>query len=166
MPFFKPRNSFDKAFEIGILLKGLDGFIEVIGGIFLLLINPDNVNRVVKAITKDELNTNPHDLIANHIVHWAGQLTKTTLLFGAIYLLAHGVSKLILVFEILRNHLWAYIGLIILTGAFIIYQSYEVIFSHSISLILLTVFDIVVVYLTAKEYKKQKLKTNKVEQKE
>jgi len=156
MFFFKARTTFDKVFEVGILLKAADGLIETAGGLILLTLNPDSVNKLAKLLTENELNANPHNLIANHIIHWAGQLTKKTIIFGAIYLLAHGISKIILVYEILRNELWAYIGLIILTALFIIYQVYEVIFSHSIGLSLLTIFDVAIVYLTVKEYKKQR----------
>ncbi len=156
MPLFKPRTTFDKAFEVGIILKGLDGLAETLGGIFLLFVNPDKINHLAKLLTQSELNTNPHNFIARYIVHWAGNLTKATLLFAALYLLLHGIAKLVLVYEILHNRLWAYLGLIILTGIFIIYQGYEIIYSHSIALSLLTVFDIAVLYLTAKEYTKQR----------
>jgi uncharacterized membrane protein len=156
MPFFKPKTKLDKAFEIGILLKGLDGFIETIGGIILLFLNPAHINHIARLLTTNELNENPHNFLSVHLLHWAGNLTKASLLFGAIYLLAHGVAKLGLVFEIIRNRLWAYPGLIILTGLFVIYQTYEIFFSYSLGLILLTVFDLIIIYLTVREYKKQK----------
>jgi uncharacterized membrane protein len=156
MQFFHPHTAFDKAFLIGIILKGLDGFLELVGGLLLLFVSPSHISHIVTLLTRGELNENPHDLIATHLIHWSSNLTKGTLIFGGIYLLAHGLAKLVLVFEILRDHLWAYIGLIVITTLFIGYQSYEIIYSHSISLSLLTIFDVVVVYLTVKEYKKQR----------
>jgi uncharacterized membrane protein len=97
----------------------------------------------------------PHDFIAVHILHWSQLLTSGAIFFGAVYLLAHGISKLVLVIEILRNHLWAYVGLIVLTGLFIIYQTYDILISGSISLILLDIFDTIIIYLTIREYKNQ-----------
>jgi len=157
MSFFKPTTRFDKIFEIGILLKGLDGLLETVGGILLLLAKPDRINSLALKITHTELRAEPHDFLATHFLHWAQQLTRAGLVFGGLYLLIHGVAKLVLVFEIFRNHLWAYIGLIVLTGLFIVYQTYEIIFSQSISLILLDIFDIAIIYLTIREYKKQRL---------
>jgi hypothetical protein len=49
-------------------------------------------------------------------------------LFGAIYLLSHGISKVILVALVLRNKLWAYPWLMVLLGVFIGYQLYVMIF--------------------------------------
>jgi uncharacterized membrane protein len=75
-------------------------------------------------------------------------------LFGALYLLSHGVVKIVLVIEVLRNHLWAYMALIIVTGLFVVYQVYRIADSFSISLFLLTIFDLVIIYLTQKEYRR------------
>lgn len=155
MTLFKARTKFDRIFEIGIFLKGLDGLIEVAGGTLLALVRPEQINRVVNFFTAEDLSKNSHNFIASHLVHWSQHLSSGALAFGAVYLLAHGISKLILVVEILRNHLWAYLGLIVLTAAFIVYQTYEIYYSHSISLVLLTLFDAVIVYLTVREYKKQ-----------
>jgi uncharacterized membrane protein len=64
---------------------------------------------------------------------------------------------MILIVEILREHLWAYIGLVVLTFAFVIYQVYRISYTHSIALTLLTFFDIFVIFVTWREYKKQKV---------
>jgi len=143
----------DKAFKIGLILKAADGFIETIAGIALLIIRPEDIVRYVSVITHHELSSDPHDFIANHILHATAHLTISATIFAAIYLLAHGISKIILVIEIIRNHLWAYVGLIVLTIGFILYQTFEWFYSHSISLILLTLFDCIIVYLTLREYK-------------
>lgn len=155
MNMFKPVNRLDRFFLIGLILKGLDALFETLSGIILFIIRPDQINHLVRLLIYGELNENPHDIVANHILHWSQDLSKSALVFGAIYLLAHGIAKLILVIEIIRDHLWAYIGLICITAIFIIYQVYEIFFSHSISMILLTIFDAIIVYLTAKEYQKR-----------
>lgn len=154
--YFKAQNTFDNVFELGIILKALDGLTETISGIFLLLISPSTVGSVINYLTHSELKSDPHDFISNHLVHWSRDISKGSLIFLGIYLLSHGVAKLFLVIEILRERLWAYLGLIVLTIIFIIYQIYEIIFSHAIGMILLTIFDIVIVYLTVIEYGKQK----------
>jgi len=154
---FKATSTLDKAFEIGILLKGLDGIFEIIGGVLLLFIKPAFINQVAVIITQHELSEDPHDFIASHILHSTQTLGHGALVFGAVYLLSHGATKIVLVAEILRNRLWAYPGLIILTLGFIIYQSYRFTFSHSLFLALFTIYDVIIVYLTVLEYRKRRL---------
>jgi uncharacterized membrane protein len=146
----------DKAFHVSLLLKGLDGILECIGGIFLLLVKPEQINQWAKSLTEGELSRDPHDFIANHILNTAHELTGASLLFGALYLLSHGVVKVVLVVEVLRNHLWAYIALIGVTVLFVIYQVYRIADEFSLGLFLLTLFDLVIIYLTQKEYRRHK----------
>jgi uncharacterized membrane protein len=147
----------DRAFRIGLFLKGLNGLAEVLGGILLLVIKPQQIDRLVNGITAGELRENPADFIANYIVSSAHHLTGASLLFGAVYLLSHGLVKLVLVVEVLRDRLWAYMALIVVTGLFIIYQLYSLIFVKvTISFVLLTIFDFIIVYLTQKEYRRHK----------
>jgi uncharacterized membrane protein len=146
----------DKAFRISLLLKGLDGLLECIGGVFLLLVNPDQINRWARNLTEGELSRDRHDFIANHILKTAHDLTGASLLFGALYLLSHGVVKLVLVIEVLRNHMWAYLALIAVTALFVVYQVYRLIDKFTLGLFLLTLFDLVIIYLTQKEYKRHK----------
>ena len=46
MTWFKPRDLLDRTFEIGIILKGLDGVLETIGGILLLAVSPSQINAI------------------------------------------------------------------------------------------------------------------------
>jgi uncharacterized membrane protein len=145
----------DRAFRIGLLFKGIDGLIETIGGILLLIVNPDQINHLARWLTQGQLSEDPHDFIANHILKTAHELTGSSLIFGAAYLLSHGVVKIVLVIEVLRNHLWAYTALIGVTALFVIYQVYRITFDKfSISLFLLTIFDLIIIYLTQKEYRR------------
>ena len=77
------------------------------------------------------------------------------MLFGALYLLAHGLVKVILVAALLKNQLWAYPWTILFLGVFILYQVYRLSFQPSVGLAALTVFDAVIAWLTYREYRKQ-----------
>jgi len=156
-PAEHPRTVTDKAFRISLYLKGLDGLLEVIGGVLLLIVNPDEINRWAARLTQGELSQDPHDFIANHVLKSAHDLTGASLVFGAAYLLSHGVVKLVLIIEVLRNHLWAYIGLIGVTSLFVIYQVYRLIDKLSFGLVVLTIFDLIIIYLTQKEYRNRKM---------
>ncbi len=72
--------------------------------------------------------------------------------FYAFYLLSHGVVKLALVAELLRNKLWAYPASLIVLGLFILYQIYRFYYTQSVGLVVLTVFDLIVMVLIWHEY--------------
>jgi len=147
----------DKTFRIGLVLKGLDGVLEVAGGILLLFLSPHAIEHIARVLTAHELSQDPHDVIARHLLHTASHLTTSTTLFGAIYLLSHGVTKVILVALVLREKLWAYPWLIALLLAFIGYQLYQITAVHfSVGLTALTVFDIALVWLTWREYQSRR----------
>ncbi len=147
----------DKAFKIGLYFKGIDGLFETIAGLALLIVNTNQVNSIVDRLTHGELSSDPHDFLANHIVNSAHHLTNGSLVFASAYLLSHGVVKLVLVAEVLRNRFWAYPGLIVVTSLFVIYQVYRMIADKvTFGLMLLTIFDLAIIYLTAKEYKRHK----------
>ena len=143
----------DKAFRIGLYIKGLDGLFECLGGVLLLFIKPGQLDALARTLTEGQLSRNPNDFIANHILKSVHSLSGASLMFASLYLLSHGIVKLVLVVEVLRNRLWAYMALIIVTAAFVIYQLYRItLVKFSISLTLLTIFDLLIIYLTQKEY--------------
>jgi uncharacterized membrane protein len=154
--WFRTGSLLDRTFAVGILLKGLDGLLEVVGGVLLLFVSPATVDRVVAAITHEELSEDPHDFVANHLLHAAHGLTGHAVTYAAVYLLAHGVVKIVLVAALLRNRLWAYPWMIAFLLAFIGYQLYRIVLDPTAGLIALTVFDAVVVWLTSREYRKQR----------
>lgn len=154
-PAGHPKTATDKAFRISLYLKGLDGLLEVIGGILLLLIKPAQINHFAHWITQGELSQDPNDFVAHHILKTAHQLTGASLVFGSIYLLSHGGVKIFLVYQVLRDRLWAYKALIVVLALFVIYQVYRMAVKFSVSMLLLTLFDLLVIYLTQKEYRRQ-----------
>jgi uncharacterized membrane protein len=147
----------DTTFKVGLVLKGLDGILEVAGGILLLFLSPQAIQHLVRALTAHELSEDPHDLIARYLLHTTAHLSHGTTLFGAIYLLSHGIAKIVLVALVLKDKLWAYPWLIGLLLAFIAYQLYRITAVHfSIGLTLLTVFDAFLVWLTWREYRSKR----------
>ncbi len=157
MSFFRAKSPLDKAFEVTLLLKGLHGLDELLSGVFFLVVSPDRLSRWVERLTAPELREDPNDFVAKHLFHWAQGFTKAAAVFAGLYLLAHGIIKLVLVLAILRDHLWAYPGLIIVTAGFAVYQMYHIVAVRpTFGFVALTIFDLVVIYLTAKEYGKQK----------
>lgn len=148
----------DRTFFVSLILKLADGVLELAGGAVLLLMTPGQIQRAVAALTHGELVEDPNDLVANLLVRYAGQLTVAMTLFGAWYFLVHGVVKVLLVAAVLRDHLWAYPWLIGFLVTFIVFQSYELFAHFTWGLLLLTLFDIFIVYLTVREYRRHKVR--------
>jgi uncharacterized membrane protein len=145
-----------KAFIAGILLKGVDAVLETAGGVSLFLISPPSLSKWMLLLIRHELSEDPGDFIAGHLAHWAHGWSAGSQFFTAFYLLSHGVVKLFIVVVLLKEKIWAYHTGIIFFFLFIVYQVYRYSFTHSPWLIVLTVFDIAVIYLTWEEYRRVK----------
>jgi uncharacterized membrane protein len=156
MTWFKPHTFLDRTFEVGVALKGINGVLELFGGLLLLAVRPDNISRVVTALTQNELSEDPHDFIASRLLNTAHGLTGSSEVFGALYLLSHGLVKIVLVLALLKNKLWAYPWMIGFLLVFMVYQIYRIALGHSLGLVALTVFDAGVAGLTYREYRQQK----------
>ena len=153
---FKPKDTLDRVFEIGIIAKGLNGAAELVGGLLLLFATPGKIHHLAVVLTQGELSEDPHDFIARHILHTANGLTGSAVLFGAVYLLTHGAVKVVLVVALLLNKLWAYPCMIVVLLSFIGYQLYRIVLNPTAGLVALTVFDAVIVVLTWREYRRQR----------
>lgn len=141
------------AFEIGLLLKGLNGVLELVGGLLLLFMPPATVNEVVRLLTQGELSEDPSDLIANFLVRSAHQVSLSSEIFGSVFLLSHGMIKIGLIAALLKRKLWAYPLAIVVFGLFIGYQMYRYAFSRSLWMIFLSVLDGCIIGLTCLEYR-------------
>jgi uncharacterized membrane protein len=146
----------DRTFEVGMVLKGLDGILELLGGLLLLVVSPATIDRIVVAITQHELSQDSHDFLATHLLQYADKLSGSTVFLGSIYLLSHGVVKIVLVYAVLRTKLWAYPWMIAFLGIFIVYQVYRMTFAPSVGLLGLTIFDVFVAWLTYLEYQRHR----------
>jgi len=150
------KDRVDRAFRISLWLKGADGALELLGGLLLLIVPPDALGSLVSSLTRHELSEDRHDVIANYLLQQTHNLSKSATIFGALYLLSHGVIKLVLVVSVLRERLWAYPWMLAFLMAFIVYQGYRWALLPSVWLALLTVFDLFVAVLTWIEYGKHR----------
>lgn len=142
-----------RAFLVGIIFKGIDGCIELAGGVALLLTNQAAIIRIVAWLTREELAENPHDVVATHALRWAHHFSPSTQHFAALYLLAHGAIKVALVVGLLRGLRWSYPVALIVLAAFIAYQGFRLYHRPSWSLGFLTALDVAVVFLIWREWR-------------
>ncbi|MFI5270822.1 MAG: DUF2127 domain-containing protein [Candidatus Saccharimonadales bacterium] len=152
MSWFKPSSLFEKVFEGGLLIKGLDGFIELVAGFILLFVSPASIQHFLSFITARELQSEPNNKFAHLVLHSADHLTTSNKTFLIIYLWLHASIKLISVVGILKNWLWAYPFALISLGILTLYQVYSIVVHASIGMILLTIFDVFILGMIWREY--------------
>lgn len=144
----------DLAFLLGVLAKGIDGLIELVAGAILLWVSPGQLATAAQRVTAHELREDPHDLIANLLVHGVAHLDSRTTAFIAAYLLVHGVVKLGIVAALMLGSLRVYPWAIAALAGFLLFQVYELFVLPGVGLALLTVLDALIVWLTWREWRR------------
>ena len=146
------RSPVQIAFEISILFKGLDGVLEIVGGVLVFFVKPEAIGRLIIVLTQHELSEDRHDVVAGYLVRFAHQFSASSQGFAGVYLLSHGLIKVLLVEALLRGRLWAYPTAIVLFMLFITYQMYRYSLHPSMGMVVLSVLDLIVIVLTWLEY--------------
>ncbi len=138
-------------FEVGVFLKGLNALLEIVLGVLLFFVD---VRGLVSAFVENELVEDPNDFLATHLQPLAAHISPGGETFAALYLLSHGLVKIVLVWGLLRNKVWAYPASLAVLALFVLYQVIKWLGTHSIALLLLTLFDLVLIWLIWHEYRR------------
>jgi len=69
-----------------------------------------------------------------------------------LFLLSHGIVKVLIVAALLKNKLWAYPAGIVIFAGFGVYQMYRYFHTYSPGLLVLSILDLAVILLTWHEY--------------
>ncbi len=141
-------------FDLSVIAKGVDGALEIVGGILLFYISPDRISAIIQVLTQHELSEDPNDIVATYLFNSTHSLTKGVTTFAAVYLLWHGIVKAGLVAGLLLKRRWAYPAAIVAFFLFVVYQLYRYTHTHSATLLVLSVLDVFVIILTWIEYKR------------
>ncbi|MBU6410629.1 MAG: DUF2127 domain-containing protein, partial [Verrucomicrobia bacterium] len=103
-------------------------------------------------LTAGELQEDPKDFIANHIITFFQHLSINTEHFASVYLLTYGVVKMGLVVGLLRGKLWAYPAALVVLGLILCYQFSRLFHTHSLGLGLLSLLDLIILLLIWRDY--------------
>lgn len=152
MKFLSEKN-YRFFFDISVLIKAVVSVGEIALGIVFYAVSTETVNKIIFFVIGAETAEQPRDLLWNYLLHGFQGLTPETQSFWAFILLSHGVVKIFLVYGLLNNKLWAYPSSAVVFALFAIYQAYSMFFFPSFFLGLLTVFDVVLVFLILHEYR-------------
>jgi uncharacterized membrane protein len=146
----------DKTFHTGIAIKAFDGLLECIGGVLVWFIKPTSMNGVARFAAMHDLPGKYDEMLIANLLHTTQMLANGGKVFASIYLITHGLSKVILVVALWMNKLWAYPLTMFVFAVFCVYQMRRYMHTHSIWMVVLTVFDLFLIYLTWREYVQKK----------
>lgn len=141
-----------KIFTIGVIIKGIQGFLELGFGLLVYFISTNAMLAFIAKLSTEEIIETPRDFINHHLAQGVEHLSTNGKYFVAFYLIGHGFVKLFLILGLIKEKLWSYLVFIAIMIGFIVYEFYRYSFTHSISLFILTVVDILFVILVYHEY--------------
>lgn len=142
-------------FDIALLLKAINGGLEVVVAFLVLVIPPSFVLMLVEFITGGELTQDPDDPIVGGLLSAAQTFAVHTHYLFAFYLVIHGAVKIALVVGIFMGKKIAYPLFMIALVIFGTYEAYRGFWRHEILLQVFAVFDITLLILTAHEYRRR-----------
>ena len=140
--------------RIGLIIKAFDALFEIAGG--ALLFYPRSFSRWVMVLTQHELvrrHTSPHMVAV--VQHRAAHAIYGASIAAALYLIAHGIAKIIFIGGVMRQKKWGYVGLV---GILIFFTALELgrsVLGGGWALFLFGLFDGYLAYLVWVEYRKE-----------
>lgn len=142
-------------FDLALVIKAIDGAIEVCAGVFVLFIKPKLVLWFVTFVTGGELAQDPGDIVATFLRNAGTTFAVHTHYLLSAYLVLHGAIKVLLVIGIFAGKRSAYplfMGALVVFGC---YEAYRGLLRHETLLIVMAVFDTALLALTAYEYRRR-----------
>lgn len=142
-------------YHAGIGIKGIDGTLELLAGLALLFV-PTALHDMFATIVgrASEHNGRAAHFIAEYVARLDHDLASSGLTFLIIFLIGHGVVKLILVYCLFHRIVWAYPYALFVLGLFLAYQLYVVVQDpKSIGLWLITALDLFIIWLVFGEWR-------------
>ena len=150
------RARFDRAYSLVVLVKGIDGALELLAGL-TIFVTPSFAEKVLRALATEvsEGSGTISTLTATYLGRMAAGLTSPSPAVVA-FLVLHGVVKLATVYFLLRRMIraypWALTALIALAAV----QAVAALTESSFGAWLLVGLDVVVVALVLVEYRRMR----------
>ena len=141
------------AFRLSLLGKALLALVQVLGGLFLLVMPGDTIRQTVDALTRSELAHDPTDRFARAVMHWASTINPSAEQFYIVYLLGHGAIHVVVVTALLLKSRVAYPFSLATLIAFVLCQTWEYLHTFDPALLALTAIDIFVIVIVILEHR-------------
>ena len=149
-----PRSTFERVYSVVVAVKGLDGLVEFVAGL-ILLVAPRLTGSALNALaTELAEGTSPLRAAAAASIAAAGGGLVTGAAPLAVFLLVHGVVKLLTVYALIRRAVRWYPWALLALCALLVVQLVGVLTAPAIGGWVLVVLDVVVITLVGWEYER------------
>ncbi|GAA3893956.1 hypothetical protein GCM10022381_39510 [Leifsonia kafniensis] len=139
-------------YRIGLVLKGVDGLLEVVAGL-LLWFAPGMLRSLLAPLEQVDADDRSVRVFVAHVAgRFDSDLAQGPPVFVIFFLLSHGVVKLVLVYCLLKEYRWVYPYALGVLGLFALYQLFALVRSPSVGLALLMVLDLLIIWLIWREW--------------
>ena len=139
-------------FRLAVLVKGIDGAVELVAAVVLLLAGAQVPRLVADVVTHDLLG--PSDgTLARHLVAGTAEFASGDQPLVVAYLALHAVLKLGLVVALLRRWHAAYPVAMVVLAIFVAAELARAVATGSVVLPVLAAFDLAVLALVWREYR-------------
>jgi uncharacterized membrane protein len=149
-----PGTTTDRLLRAALFLKGLDGAVELLAGVALAVVGPQELGWLTRRVVEHHLLGSPHGALAERFAAGEAALTGGDRAFAVLYLTLHGLVKLGLVVALLREIRPAYPVAIGVLAVFVGYEAYRAAHTGSVALWVAAALDLGIAALVVREYRR------------
>ncbi|MBV8798865.1 MAG: DUF2127 domain-containing protein [Alphaproteobacteria bacterium] len=147
------RTLMHRAYQVAIAIKGLDGAIEFLAGLFIALVGSRQVYHFAIWATAPEIARHPESHAAHAIRHGAYNFAHHSHRFAIIYLLTHGLLKIGLVVNLFLENMWIFPASVVVLLGFIAFMTAKLVAHWSPWLFAFALFDTLTLALVLNEWR-------------
>ena len=144
------RRTLHRWFDAGVIFKGAEGVLEIVAGAWFAF-DRSILQSAIFRITAKELLHDPEDMVARTLRHWAEELGSGRQTFASLYLVAHGMVKIVLAIGLLRDYRGAFPAAIAAQLLLAAYELYRFGHTHAPVLPVVATLDIFIAWLVWRE---------------
>jgi len=134
-------------------VKGVDGLVETVAGAFVGIAGTQGLYAFIIRITAPELDYHPGSHVIQLIRRGASGLAHSSHRFVVVWLLVHGILKLVLAVELLRGKSWIFPFACAILAGFVAYMTYRLAHHWSSWMFAFALFDVMTLALVANEWR-------------
>lgn len=136
------------------------GFLRILFGVALLKVIGSLLLEVIHDFMGYELTEDPSDILFQIVNFFLSEHSFYVTRFLAFYFIFWGVIDILLSYNLIKEKLWAFPTSMVLIGLFVVYSIVRFTFTHSLLLLSVIIFDLVILLLIYKEYQKVKAESS------
>lgn len=146
-----------RAYLAAILIKGFDGALETIAGLVTAFAGSWQLYILAINLTAPELDLHPD----NAAMHWVRDGAERLFIntpggFLVFYLLVHGILKLAICIELLREKRWIFPVATVIFAGFVLYMGYHLTQRWSAWVLSFALFDLLTLALVVIEWRSRR----------